>query len=279
MTLDPLAPESGYTTAYDHRSLGELHAAVYNPRQMGAQEREKLIRSLLTFGFVEPAVVRAEDGLVIGGHQRLDCWREALTRSGLTPEEANAQLVPVMVISGLSDERAKLLNLALNRISGDWDHGKLAELLGSLTATLQPPELDLSGFQAPEIADYTAMLGNLPALGATAGAGGGAAPAGGGGGGGGSDSPPAGDFVIPGAAATADDALALAASRLVVEFASAAEAEEARALLTRFGMTGDGDAPQALLTALRAAVATLPEAPASKPRGKARAPRTPAEST
>ena len=66
---DPLAP-AGYKIAYGTRPLGTLLPASYNPRVMPSAEREKLIRSLSTFGFVEPVVMRAEDGLLIGGHQQ-----------------------------------------------------------------------------------------------------------------------------------------------------------------------------------------------------------------
>jgi hypothetical protein len=256
---DSLMPE-GYAVTPGSATLRELLPASYNPRVMPTAEKEKLIRSLATFGFVEPAVVRAEDGLLIGGHQRADCWREHLLRQGLTIEEVLDSVIPVMRISGLSDERAKLLNLALNKITGEWDHGKLAELLGSMSA-LPTLELELSGFLLPEIGDYTAMLGGIPALGAHAGAGGGAASSGSPGGGGGDSGSAGGGDGAPATepgASTVADVLAGAATRLVVEFPFPEDAAEAHRMLARFGMTGDADAPVALLLALRTAEATLP---------------------
>jgi DNA modification methylase len=57
--------------------------------------------------------------------------------------------VPVVYLD-ISEEKAKLLNLALNKIQGDWDEQKLAELLRELDAL---PDLDLSvtGFDDEEI--------------------------------------------------------------------------------------------------------------------------------
>ena len=104
-TLDPLAM-SGCTTTYGQRRIGDLTAAAYNPRSMSASERESLIRSLETWGFVDPLVVRDEDGLIIGGHQRLDAWRLFLSRKGVSDADVLDRQVPVMAVRGLSDERA-----------------------------------------------------------------------------------------------------------------------------------------------------------------------------
>src|SRR5205823_1907527 len=81
----------------------------------------------------DPVLARREDGTVIGGHQRL-----------LAARRLGYQIVPVIYVD-LSQERARLLNLALNRIGGDWDQELLARLLADLSAV---PDLDmsLSGF-------------------------------------------------------------------------------------------------------------------------------------
>jgi len=57
--------------------------------------------------------------------------------------------VPVVFVD-LSREQARLLNLALNRISGEWDQELLARLLADLQ---QVPDLDLSlsGFADDEL--------------------------------------------------------------------------------------------------------------------------------
>lgn len=116
-----------------------------NPRRISEDELDALERSLRQFGFVQPVLARREDQTVIGGHQRLVAAR----RLGLTT-------VPVTWLD-VSVEQARLLGLALNRISGSWDEQLLARLLAELQTT---PDLDLSlsGFGADEIQDLLRSL-------------------------------------------------------------------------------------------------------------------------
>ncbi len=115
-----------------------LQPADYNPRLMAESDMAKLQRSLAEWGVVDPVIVRRENGEVVGGHQRL----EAAKREGLAE-------VPVVYLDGLSDQQAKLLNVALNKISGEWDMPKLGALLLELGDV---PDLDLSmaGFDPAE---------------------------------------------------------------------------------------------------------------------------------
>jgi predicted phage terminase large subunit-like protein len=112
---------------------------------MSAVAFSKLRRSIGTFGMVEPLVVRRADHTIIGGHQRL----EAAKALGMTE-------VPVVYVEVTEDE-AKVLNLALNRISGDWDAPKLGALLEELR---ELPTLDetLSGFDQGELDQLLADL-------------------------------------------------------------------------------------------------------------------------
>ena len=103
------------------------------------------MRSIETFGLVEPLVVRRSDQLLIGGHQRL----EAAKALGL-------RKVPVVFVE-VSDEQAKELNLALNKIQGEWDLPKLGELLDELRL-LPDFGMALTGFDGPEIEDLLAEL-------------------------------------------------------------------------------------------------------------------------
>ena len=97
-----------------------------------------LTRSIAEFGLVDPIIARAADKTVIGGHQRLLAAR----RLGL-------KTVPVIYLD-ITKEKAQLLNVALNKISGDFDQELLARLLADLGTT---PDLDLtlSGFEEKEI--------------------------------------------------------------------------------------------------------------------------------
>ncbi|MED1801707.1 site-specific DNA-methyltransferase [Brevibacillus porteri] len=121
--------------------LSMVSAAEYNPRidlKPGDPEYEKLKRSIEEFGYVEPLVWNERTGNLVGGHQRFK----------ILINEQQATEVEVSVVD-LDDTREKALNLALNKISGDWDEEKLAYVLGEL----QESDLDisLSGFENEEV--------------------------------------------------------------------------------------------------------------------------------
>lgn len=119
--------------------LKELKPAAYNPRKKlkkGDKEYEKIKQSLLKFGYVDPIIVN-EDLTVIGGHQRLTVLKD------LDYETAKC------VIVKLSKEDEKALNIALNKITGQWDDALLADLLLDLQES--DFNLDLTSFEPPEI--------------------------------------------------------------------------------------------------------------------------------
>ena len=121
--------------------LKELKPAAYNPRKKlkkGDKEYEKIKQSLLKFEYVDPILVN-EDLTVIGGHQRLTVLKD------LDYETAKC------VIVKLSKEDEKALNIALNKITGQWDEALLADLLLDLQES--DFNLDLTGFEPPEIDD------------------------------------------------------------------------------------------------------------------------------
>jgi DNA modification methylase len=120
-----------------------LHPDPANPRRISEEELESLTRSLRQFGFVQPVLARREDRTVIGGHQRLIAAR----RLGLAT-------VPVTYLD-LSIEQARLLNLALNKITGSWDDALLARLLADLQTSV---DLSLSGFGEDEVRDLLRSL-------------------------------------------------------------------------------------------------------------------------
>ena len=120
----------------------QLIPADYNPRkdlQPGDSEYEKIKRSLEEFGYVDPVIWNKTTGRVVGGHQRL----KVLASMGRTEVEC--------VVVELDEEKEKALNVALNKISGDWDKEKLAVLMTDLDAA--DFDVSLTGFDAAEIDD------------------------------------------------------------------------------------------------------------------------------
>lgn len=121
--------------------IEQLKFADYNPRSMSAHDFEALKRSLREFGWVEPVVVNTFPGrenVIVGGHQRV---RAA--------QALNHKSVPAVFIR-VSPAQEKLLNLALNRISGQWDEDRLSELIRQLSEE-SDGDIYLSGFTNQEL--------------------------------------------------------------------------------------------------------------------------------
>ncbi|HEX6927598.1 MAG TPA: ParB N-terminal domain-containing protein [Longimicrobiaceae bacterium] len=120
--------------------IERIKAAPYNPRkdlQPGDPEYERLKRSIDRWDLVEPLVWNRRTGNLVGGHQRLKILR---ARGDTEADVSVVDLDP-------QDEAA--LNVALNKIGGEWDLPKLADLLSELDA--QGFDATLTGFDAEEL--------------------------------------------------------------------------------------------------------------------------------
>ena len=129
-------------------SIDRINPAPYNPRldlQPGDPMYQKLERSVDEFGLVEPLVWNQQTGNLVGGHQRL----KVLKARGVTEVQ--------VVVVDLQLVKEKALNLALNKVQGDWDQQKLAEMLNELVQT-PDFEFGLTGFQLDEAQDLVAEI-------------------------------------------------------------------------------------------------------------------------
>lgn len=129
-------------------NIQKLKPAKYNPRidlQPGDKEYQKIKKSIETFGYVEPIIVN-KDMTVIGGHQRLKVLKEL----GYSEVEC--------VIVNLNKNQEKALNIALNKIGGEWDTEKLEELLLELKNS--DFDLNVTGFDEDEINDIFSEYDN-----------------------------------------------------------------------------------------------------------------------
>lgn len=106
-----------------------------NPRQISQDDAKALERSIKEFGFVDPIIARRTDKTIIGGHQRLD----VAIKHGF-------KQVPVVFLE-ISDAKMKALNLALNKISGEFDE----ELLAEIFADMKGVDPTVTGFTQEEI--------------------------------------------------------------------------------------------------------------------------------
>lgn len=125
----------------EKRRLSELKPAEYNPRKRLTPEDaeyQKIKRSIETFGYVDPIIIN-RDNTIIGGHQRQNVLMD------LGYDE-----VEVIVLS-LEKNDEKALNVALNKISGEWDETALKDLLVDLD--LSEYDFTITGFDKKELDD------------------------------------------------------------------------------------------------------------------------------
>src|ERR1035437_6942177 len=136
--VDPLKSESVPVT----KLLGM--GAPYNPRRIDPDQLAALRRSMATFGAVEPVVANRRTGRIVGGHQRVKA-----------AEAEGIETLPVVWVD-LDETGERQLNLALNRISGEWDEDKLGELL--LEMSKAGADIGLTGFDDSELQKILADL-------------------------------------------------------------------------------------------------------------------------
>jgi len=115
------------------KNIDDLIPAVYNPRIISDKEFKNLKDSMEKFGLVEPIIIN-KNNVIIGGHQRM----KAAKMIGLKKV--------LCVITDLNKKDEKKLNLALNKIQGDWDYDKLNKIL-----FLFGEDLKYTGFNLNEI--------------------------------------------------------------------------------------------------------------------------------
>jgi len=127
--------------------INKIKPAKYNPRldlKPGDPDYEKLKKSMDEFDLVEPLIWNKRSGNLIGGHQRL----KILIEQGKTDVEVS--------VVDLSDSKEKALNLALNKIRGDWDLPKLRDILQELNTG--EFDMEITGFDDSELEELMAQV-------------------------------------------------------------------------------------------------------------------------
>lgn len=130
---------------FEKRIITELKYAEYNPRKMlsaADPEYEKIKRSIQEFGYVDPIIIN-RDNTIIGGHQRVTVMKD------LGFYEVN------VIVVDMDKTKEKALNVALNKISGEWDMAKLKELMAELESLI---DLGLTGFDSDELEELLAKM-------------------------------------------------------------------------------------------------------------------------
>lgn len=121
------------------QKIGDLKVATYNPRkELNEKDKEyqKIKNSIIEFGYVAPIIINA-DKTVISGHQRIKVLKD------LRYEEIDC------IVVNFDKNKEKLLNIALNKISGEWDYQKLESIFNELDEN--NIDLLITGFDEKEI--------------------------------------------------------------------------------------------------------------------------------
>jgi DNA modification methylase len=126
-----------------HLAYEPIESIKPNPRDArvyGAAEKRRIARALKTFGPM-PVIVTPERVMLSG-----NIWLEAARLAGIT-------LLPVLVADHLTPAQAEAFMLAQVRLieRGEWDQRKLGEVLRDLTLQDLDFDLEITGFDVPEI--------------------------------------------------------------------------------------------------------------------------------
>ena len=121
------------------KKISELSPAKYNPRKISSDALGRLTKSLSELGNLQPITWNAKTGNIVGGHQRLKCYQ------ALQKEEVEVWAV------WLDEAQEKAANIALNKLSGEFDLPALKDILEEIdTGEI---DLDVTGFGVEEIAE------------------------------------------------------------------------------------------------------------------------------
>ena len=150
---------------FEEISLLDLNPATYNPRIISNDEFNKLSRSIDEFGLVDPILVNLQTMTIIGGHQRFDVLLDEYHNNGRYKKLLLLKRGDIGWVFTDDDleiksiEHEKALNIALNKISGEWDYQKLEELLTDLSS--MDFELSLTGFDNLDLGNLGAELDDI----------------------------------------------------------------------------------------------------------------------
>jgi ParB-like chromosome segregation protein Spo0J len=119
------------------KKISELSPAKYNPRTISSDSLGRLTKSLSELGNLQPITWNAKTGNIVGGHQRLKCYL------ALGKDEVEVWAV------WLDEVQEKAANIALNKLSGEFDMPKLKDILEEID--VGEIDVDITGFSLEEI--------------------------------------------------------------------------------------------------------------------------------
>ena len=126
--------------------IDDIKPASYNPRKIQQKDFEKLSNSIKEFGLVDPIIINLKNKNIIGGHQRFDYlyYEKKDTELHLIELGDIGWVFSDTDLKIKDENHEKALNLALNRISGEWKFDDLNRILDEL---VEVNLSDITGFE------------------------------------------------------------------------------------------------------------------------------------
>ncbi len=132
-------------------NIDDLIPAEYNPRiqlKPGDKKYEDLKNSIQKFGYIDLVIIN-KNFKIVGGHQRLPVLKEL-----------GYKVIDVVQIDITNEKELKALNIALNKIDGDWNFEKLGSLLNEIK--IENEELfNFTGFDNTEFENIMKDFSNI----------------------------------------------------------------------------------------------------------------------
>jgi len=120
--------------------ISKINIAKYNPRKnlnQNDKEYQAIKKSIEEFDLVEPLVWNERTGNLVGGHQRL----KVLMAQGENEVDVSVVNLPLV--------KEKALNIALNKVNGEWENNLLKDLLFEIDNS--DFDIGITGFSKEEI--------------------------------------------------------------------------------------------------------------------------------
>lgn len=126
-------------TNYALLRLDSLSPYEHNPRNHSEKQIEQVAKSISEFGFINPIVIDS-DNIIVAGHGRF-----------LAANKLGLEEVPVIKIEDLTEAQLRAYRIADNKLTDNstWDEAALRLELEYLEQL--DTELDITGFEVPEI--------------------------------------------------------------------------------------------------------------------------------
>ena len=120
--------------------ISKINIAKYNPRKnlnQNDKEYQAIKKSIEEFDLVEPLVWNERTGNLVGGHQRL----KVLMAQGENEVDVSVVNLPLV--------KEKALDIALNKVNGEWENNLLKDLLFEIDNS--DFDIGITGFSKEEI--------------------------------------------------------------------------------------------------------------------------------